>query len=295
MTHPRFSMTLKQSTRKPPTAAEVGKFKASRQAALARVASLKQKEGAQKREAERKAEKERQETKAESAARATALRAVTSTRVKKAATVNRQREREAELIRRDEERAKRERIAAVLAYDEAKADERERQVRSETYHRIRREERRRELSLQCQEEERMERMRLHEAGERYVDPPVAPAVQLARSFFSVAGSTVSESGGLGGGARGGVCCLTSPVRVRARDRARVRVHGTSARALERQAAHVRFLLYVARAHIVRNATDHVPGEESAWNLSVNRCYCAVGISLQDAEVASGGMTVDGGP
>lgn len=181
-----------QATKKSPTATEIQHFKASRRAALARVASQKKKELARKKQAERDAQEERRKREAEVAARTDELRSVAMARAESVAAQKRHREREVEMFRRAEVRAKRERVAAVLAYDETKADEHEKRMRKETSYRIQREKRRRQLALQQQEDERMERMRLYERGGRYDVAPVAPpaAVQTARSFFSVSGSVV---------------------------------------------------------------------------------------------------------
>lgn len=168
------------------------------------MASQKQKAEAEKQHAEAKSEEVRQKREAEAAKRADALRSAAAARGTSVAAEMKQRERELELTRRAEAEAKRERVAAVLAYDETQVDERERQVRHETYVRIRREENRRELALQRQEDGRAERMRLYECGGKYNNngasntipgfvPP--PAVQSARSFFSITGSTVSETSG----------------------------------------------------------------------------------------------------
>lgn len=188
-----------KSAKQPPTAAATEQLKASRRAALARVASQKQKAEARRQQEEVKSDEDRRKREAEAAKRADALRSVAAARASAAAAEKRQRERERELARSAEAEAKRERVEAVLAYDEARADEREKQVRNETYARIRREERRRELALRRQEDERAEKMRLYEGGGRYNAgasstpasvPP--PAVQSARSFFSITGSAVSE-------------------------------------------------------------------------------------------------------
>lgn len=188
-----------KTAKKPPTTADIERLKASRRAALARVASQKQQAEAKKQHAQAKTEEVRRKREAEAAKRADALRSAAAARSSSVAAENRQRKRELELTRQAEVEATRERVAAVLAYDETQADERERQVRNETYARIRREEKRRELALQRQEDERAERMRLYECGEKYICssttpsfvPP--PAVQSARSFFSITGSTVSEA------------------------------------------------------------------------------------------------------
>ena len=181
-----------QPAKKAPTASEIQHFKASRRAALARVASQKQKELARKHNAECSAEEERRQKDAEVALRADELRSVAVARAGSVAAQKRHREREVELSRRAEARAKRERVAAVLAYDETQADEHEIRMRRETARRIHREGRRRELALQRQEDERMERMRLYEGGGRYDIAPVAPVVETARSFFSISGSAVRE-------------------------------------------------------------------------------------------------------
>lgn len=195
----RPPLRQQKTAKKTAATADIERLKASRRAALARVASQKQKAEAEKNIAEAKSEEVRQKREAEAAKRADALRSAAAARGSSVAAEKRQRERELELARQAEAEATRERVAAVLAYDETQADERERQVRNETYARIRREERRRELSLQRQEDERAERMRLHECGEKHKSafstpgfvPP--PAVQSARSFFSITGSTVSKA------------------------------------------------------------------------------------------------------
>lgn len=102
---------------------------------------------------------------------------------------NKQRKRELDESRQTQACIKRERVAAILAHKEGDIAERERQLRADTYGRIKREEKRRELLQQRQEDERMERIRLYET-ERYV-PAQPPGVQSARSFFSITGSTVS--------------------------------------------------------------------------------------------------------
>lgn len=134
------------------------------------------------------------------ASRVDELRSVAVARAGSVAAQKRHRKREVERSRRAEARAKRERVAAVLAYDETQADEHEIRMRRETARRIQRERRCRQLALQRQEDERMERMRLYEGGRRYDIAPVAPAVQTARSFFSISGSAVreweKESGGI---------------------------------------------------------------------------------------------------
>ncbi|CBN76751.1 hypothetical protein Esi_0000_0565 [Ectocarpus siliculosus] len=185
-----------ESAKKPPTVADIERLKASRRAALARAASQIQKAKSQKQEAEARSEGERQTREAEAARKAHALRSAAAARGSIVAAEKKQRERQLGLVRQAEAEAKRERVAAVLAYDEAQADERERRVRNETYARIRREERRRELALQRQEDERVEMMRMYEAGERYkgtspvatVLPAPVPAVHSARSFFSITDS-----------------------------------------------------------------------------------------------------------
>ena len=196
-----FVVKQRKSAKHPPTAAATEQLKASRRAALARVASQKRKAEARRRQREAKSEEDRREREAEATKRAEALRSVAAARASAAAAEKRQRERELELARLAEAEARRERVEAVLAYDEARADLREKQVRDETYARIRREERRRELAQQRQEDERAEKMRLYEGGQRYNNtgasggiipasvPP--PAVQSARSFFSITGSAVS--------------------------------------------------------------------------------------------------------
>lgn len=164
------------------------------------MASQKQKAEARLQREEARSEADRLKREAEAAGRANALRSTAAARASAVAAEKRRQERELELTRLAEAEAKRERVEAVLAYDEARADEREKRVRNETCARIRREERRRELALQRQEEERAEKMRLHEGGgERYSigtssipDSVPPPAVQSARSFFSIAGSAVSE-------------------------------------------------------------------------------------------------------
>lgn len=195
--------TPPKSAKKPPTAAITEQLKASRRAALARVATQKQKAETRRQQQEAKSEEDTRKRGAEAAKRADALRSVAAARASAVAADKRQRERELELTRLAEAEAKRERVEAVLAYDEARADEREKQVRNETYGRIRREERRRELTLQRQEDERAEKMRLYEGGEKYnigassiLAPVPPPAVQSARSFFSITGSSsaVSEDG-----------------------------------------------------------------------------------------------------
>lgn len=196
------SSTNAKSAQHPPTAAATEQLKASRRAALARVASQKQEAEARRRQKEAKSEEDRRKRETEAAERADALRSVAAARACAAAAEKRRRERELELTRLAEAEAKRERVEAVLAYDEALADLREKQVRNETYARIRRGERRRELASQRQEDERAEKMRLYEGGERYNNigassiPPASsvppPAVQSARSFFSITGSVVSD-------------------------------------------------------------------------------------------------------
>ncbi|CAM9624322.1 unnamed protein product [Ectocarpus sp. 12 AP-2014] len=199
-----------ESARKPLTVADIEQLKASRRAALARAASQIQKAKSQKQEAEARSEGERQKRQAEAARKAHALRSAAAARGSIVAAEKKQRERQLELVRQAEAEAKRERVAAVLAYDEAQADERERRVRNETYARIRREERRRELALQRQEDERVEMMRMYEAGERYkgtspvatMIPAPVPAVHSARSFFSITDSasiaeTAVEDNGAG--------------------------------------------------------------------------------------------------
>lgn len=189
-----------KSAKKPPTVADIERLKASRRVALERAASQIQKAKSQKQEAEARSEGERQKREAEAARKAHALRSAAAARGSIVAAEKKQRERQLELVRQAEAEAKRERVAAVLAYDEAQADERERRVRNETYARIRREERRRELALQRQEDERVEMMRMYEAGERYkgaspvatMIPAPVPAVHSARSFFSITDSAVSE-------------------------------------------------------------------------------------------------------
>ncbi|CAM9248345.1 unnamed protein product [Ectocarpus fasciculatus] len=186
-----------ESAKKPPTVADVERLKASRRAALARAASQIQRAKSQKQEAETRSEGERQKREAEAAQKAHALRSAAAARGSIVAAEKKQRERQLELVRQAEAEAKRERVAAVLAYDEAQADERERRVRNETYARIRREERRRELALQRQEDERVEMTRIYEAGERYkgaspvatMIPDSVPPVHSARSFFSITDST----------------------------------------------------------------------------------------------------------
>ncbi len=175
------------------------RVKASRRAAVARLASQRKKAEAQRRKTEEEAREASRRREAEAAKAAEALRLAAAARGRTVAAETRQRERELKLARQAEAEARRERLEAVLAYDEARADEREKRVRSETCARIRRGERRRELALQREEEERAEKMRLYEGGNRYgsalgtpVSAPPPPAVQSARSFFSVTGSAVSE-------------------------------------------------------------------------------------------------------
>lgn len=199
---------LNQYARTPPTAADLERLHASRRAALARVTAQKQKVVSKRQRAERDATEEKRRRDAEACAREDASRAAAVARAEVAAAEKRQRHREAEMVRQTEMNVKRERVAAVLAYDERKADEKEKRVRNDTYRRIQREEKRRELVLQRQEDERMEKIRLHEAGQRYAastagvgvgafradsvaNPARTPAARSARSFFSVAGSTVS--------------------------------------------------------------------------------------------------------
>ncbi|CAM9631154.1 unnamed protein product, partial [Hapterophycus canaliculatus] len=206
-----------EPTTKSPTAADIERLKASRRAALARVASAKQKE-TEKREANEKAEEERRKREPAATKRADALRSVAAARAGAVAAEKRQQERKMALVRQVEEEAKRERVAAVLAYNEAEADEREKQVRNETHVRIRREERRRELALRRQEDERAEMMRLHEVGGKYqsaaavaasIYASTPPPVQSARSFFSISGSaSASETGG-----GGGLASTSAPTRI----------------------------------------------------------------------------------
>lgn len=169
------------------------RLKASRRAALARVAVIKQKEASLKQESTRNIEQQRRQKENDAVLKVDASRAAAVARAGRVAAGKRQRERELDLARQAEARAKQERVAAVLAYDEAKADEREKQVRNETYRRIQRKERHRELALQQEEDERMDRMRLYEGGEGHAVPPFPPAVQSARSFFSIEGPVVSTS------------------------------------------------------------------------------------------------------
>ncbi|CAM9916221.1 unnamed protein product [Scytosiphon promiscuus] len=181
----------KEPAAKPATLADIERLKASRRAALARVASAKQKED-EKREAKAKSDEERRKREPEAAKRADALRSVAAARAGAVAAEKRERERKSAVLRQAEAEAKRERVAAVLA--------------------IRREERRRELALQRQEDERAEKMRLHEVGGKYecatavaanlsASTLLPPAVQSARSFFSISGSpsaseTIGEPDGL---------------------------------------------------------------------------------------------------
>eukprot|EP00752_Nemacystus_decipiens_P007290 g6523.t1 len=201
----RKSEDLKSAKKHPPTATAAEQLKASRRAALARVASQKKKAEARRRQEEAMSDDDTRKKEAEAAERVDASRSVAAARAGAAAAEKRQQERERELTRLAEAEARRERVEAVLAYDETRADLRERQVRNETYARIRREERRREKALRRQEDERAEIIRLREGRERYniggasgiipaSVPP--PAVQSARSFFSITGSaSVSDAAG----------------------------------------------------------------------------------------------------
>lgn len=181
------------------TPADVERLKASRRAAITRVAYRKQQEKAQKHEVERAAMEEAKRREAELASKADAIRAVAAVRAANAVAENMRKERQLENTREEEARAKREKVAAVLARKDSEVLERERQVRNETIRRIRREEKRRELERQREEDEQIERRRLYEAGERaaaaapaglggLARPPMSlpqPVVQSARSFFSV--------------------------------------------------------------------------------------------------------------
>lgn len=187
-----FCWRLKQSAKNPPTAVEKQRLKASRRVALARVTSQKQKEVLLKQQIEQKKEEDRHRREAETVAKMSTFRAAAVARAASVSSETRQRERELELIRQAETSVKRERVAAVLAYDETKADKRENIMRKETCRRIQREERRRKLEQQQHEDERMEKMMLYEGKNRLATSPVPPAVQSARSFFSISGSTVRE-------------------------------------------------------------------------------------------------------
>lgn len=196
---PIATISLNLKPAKKSTPAEIERLKASRRAALARVAHKKQQKEAQQQEVERTAMEETMRKEAEVASKADALRAAAAARAATAAAEKWKKERELENLREAEAHAKRERVAAVLARKDSEVVERERQVRNETIRRIRREEWRRELERQRQEDERVERVRLYEAGERagaaapaglagLAGPPLSlpqPAVQSARSFFSV--------------------------------------------------------------------------------------------------------------
>lgn len=151
--------------------------------------SVKQQEACRRESQSKKLDEERRRRDAEATAKATALQATIFARAAKAAEANRQRKLEQDLGLQEEARLKRERVAAVLNYDQANVSEREKRVRNETCRRIRREERRRELALRREEDERLEKIRLHEERQRLV-ARCTPAAKSARSFFSVSDPAV---------------------------------------------------------------------------------------------------------
>lgn len=196
------------STKKKRAHVEI-RLKASRRAALARITLINHQKEAQKKEADRIAEETVRKREAKAVATADTLRAAAVARAAIAAAEKRVEARKLQEAKETEVRARQERVAAVLSRKDSDVVDRERQVRRETYLRIKREERRRELESQRQEDERMEMIRLYEAGERYAAPasyhepsqstrPAGgamaqqPAVQSARSFFSVGTRTSSH-------------------------------------------------------------------------------------------------------
>ena len=169
---------------------DIERLKATRRAALARVASVKHQEELKK-EAQRKADEENRRRRAEVAATATVLQAVVSARASRVAAEDRQRNIDRELALQEEARVKQGRVRAVLAHDAANASERERRLRGETKRRIRREQRKRELAMKREVDELLEKIRLHEGKQRHVARPTPPVIQPARSSFSISGSAVS--------------------------------------------------------------------------------------------------------
>lgn len=191
------------------TTVEIERLKASRRAALARVSHRKQQQDAQNQEFKQALMEEGKRKEADVMAKVDAQRAAAVARAAKVAAQNMLREQELENEREAEARLKRERVAAVLARKDADVVERERQIRHETFKRIRLEERRRDRQRQREVDEREERIRLYEAGEGAAAATAAvglgggqhlgdlsgtpttrssilqPPVQSARSFFSV--------------------------------------------------------------------------------------------------------------
>ncbi|CAM9218109.1 unnamed protein product [Sphacelaria rigidula] len=188
---------------------EIERLKASRRAALVRVSHRKQQQDAQNQEFKQALMEEGKRKEADVMAKVDAQRAAAVARAAKVAAQNMLREQELENEREAEARLKRERVAAVLARKDADVVERERQIRHETFKRIRLEERRRDRQRQREVDEREERIRLYEAGEGAAAATAAvglgggqhlgdlsgtpttrssilqPPVQSARSFFSV--------------------------------------------------------------------------------------------------------------
>lgn len=149
--------------------------------------SQRRHEAARRLDARRAEEEEARRKEAEARAKARASRSTAVARAEAVAADMRHRARLLQEARDVEAQAKRERIAAVAARKDAEALERERRVRADTYRRIRREERRRELEQRRRDNEQADKLRQYETRKFFAAPS---ASRTARSFFSLADTTV---------------------------------------------------------------------------------------------------------
>lgn len=182
--HTSGGVAIEQVKKTTPT--EVDRLEASRRAAQARVASVRHLEAARKERMHLTEQQCMRQKEAEARAKASALRSAAVARAVMAATYMRRREQELQEITEAEAHAKRERVAGVLAPKDSEVLDRERQLRVETYRRIRQQERRKEAAQKHQEE-----MIRQDEVRRTI--PAPSTIHSARSCFSITGSTVSQS------------------------------------------------------------------------------------------------------
>lgn len=164
-----------------PTSSEIERLKASRRAALARIAFQRQQETSRREELERTEREQEQQRRAETRARASTMRCTAVSRAAMAAAEIRRRERERLDAQETQTAGKMERLAALMTTKDEEILDRERRVRTETCLRIRRERIRRELAERQRNEEQAERLRRYEARRYSVSVPPAP--ESCRSFF----------------------------------------------------------------------------------------------------------------